>query len=250
MSISQNSVTAPRFPEAKQLVGEGNWQEYKREVVLAVQSRSLMGYLDGTIAKPLPTTSASPGSYGGTIYPAIAATPFYSAIPHFEEWITCDTITTSIIVTNIIDLLVSKYKKCNEQKIHIVDMALRKEVYDPEVSMEDHEMKMRNLLKKLHNASGTCSNSQFPLIVIASMPKEWKLDLYLDKKGEVEEEERETKKIKALLAKNPMAFALVMQSTTADTVEVNVVDTNLEPSELYLLAAEADNADGGKVLLF
>ncbi|KIK52650.1 hypothetical protein GYMLUDRAFT_179909, partial [Collybiopsis luxurians FD-317 M1] len=103
MSVSQNSVTAPRFPEAKQLIGEDNWREYKREVVLAVQSRSLMGYLDGTIPKPLPTTSASPGSYGRSVYPAIAATPYYSAIPHFEEWITRDAITTSIIVTNIVD---------------------------------------------------------------------------------------------------------------------------------------------------
>src|ERR1700750_3202171 len=92
-------------------------------------------------------------------------------------------------------------------------------MYDPDTTMEDHEKVMRNLLKKLHNAGGHCTDSQFRLIIIASLPKEWKPDvcnvpgttseaaftylhgLYLEKREEREEEERDMKRVKALLVK-------------------------------------------------
>ncbi|KAE9406178.1 hypothetical protein BT96DRAFT_987869 [Gymnopus androsaceus JB14] len=40
--------------------------------------------------------------------------------------------------------------------------------------MEEHEKKMKNLLKTLHNLGGACNNYQFRLIVITSMPEAWK----------------------------------------------------------------------------
>ena len=98
MSSNTSRITAPRFPESKQLSGEDSWREYKREVLLAVGSRGLTGYLDGTIVKPLP------GVQGGTVYPPTATTtPIYSTTPFLEEWLARDAITTSIIVTNTTD---------------------------------------------------------------------------------------------------------------------------------------------------
>ncbi|KIK52276.1 hypothetical protein GYMLUDRAFT_251322 [Collybiopsis luxurians FD-317 M1] len=294
-TTSQSLVTAPRFPKAKQLVGEDNWREYKREVLLTVQSRSLMGYLSGTIPQPSSTHLTTSPTY------------IYSTTPLPEEWSARDAITKSVIVTNIADPvglgvdetknsasiwkgLVDKFKKWNKQKIKLADDALRKCIYDPKTPMEEHEKKMCNLLKRLHNAGGTCTDEQFRLIVIASVPKEWKPDvqnvpgtdsesaftflhaLYLEKRQEVDEEERDLKRVKALMAKYPEVYAAAAQSTQSghtkarcwasgggmegkapkwwqsktdgtntnvammDT-QVNAIETNLDPSELYVLAA-------------
>ncbi|KAF5377741.1 hypothetical protein D9757_009387 [Collybiopsis confluens] len=232
MSTSQSIVTAPRFPEAKQLIGEENWKEYKREVLLAVRSRSLMGYLEGTILQPTPPYS----------FTTTTPTVIYSTTPLPEEWVARNAITSSIIITNIVDpvglgvdeskdspaiwnALVQKFERRNEQKIHLADSALRKCSYKSESTMEEHEKRMRNLLKKFHDVGGTCTDEQFRLIVLASLPKEWKSDvrnvpgtdsesaltflhaLYLEKREELDKEERDLQKVKALIAKYPDTYA-------------------------------------------
>ncbi|KIK62673.1 hypothetical protein GYMLUDRAFT_242322 [Collybiopsis luxurians FD-317 M1] len=210
---------APRFPEAKQLVGEDNWREYKREVLLAVQSHGLKAYLEGTIVKltaMLLINTQTP-------------TNIFSKLPLPEEWVSHNAIITSIIVTNIVDpvslgldedetsaviwtALVSRFEKCNEQKIHLADSALHKCIYNTDTTMEEHERKMQNLLKCLHNTGewkpdvrnvpGTDSESAFTFLHA----------LYLEKKDEADEEERDLKKVKVLLAKNPNVYASVMQT--------------------------------------
>ncbi|KAE9386319.1 hypothetical protein BT96DRAFT_1006199 [Gymnopus androsaceus JB14] len=82
--------------------------------------------------------------------------------------------------------------------------------------MEDHKKKMKNLLQMLKEYGGTCNNPQFCLIVIASLPLDWKQDsrnvpgtsskdafiflhsLYLEKQQECELSEKDEKQVKAL----------------------------------------------------
>ncbi|KAJ3863729.1 hypothetical protein EV359DRAFT_42560, partial [Lentinula novae-zelandiae] len=91
-------VNIPRLPDEKLLVGEENWRPFKREILFAVQSRGLTGYMDGTIPKPTPRTE----DYPGPIYPT-TATPLYSPTPYPEEWELRDRLVAGAIVSNIVD---------------------------------------------------------------------------------------------------------------------------------------------------
>ncbi|KIK53183.1 hypothetical protein GYMLUDRAFT_102561, partial [Collybiopsis luxurians FD-317 M1] len=62
-------------------------------VLLAVQSRGLKGYLEGTIVK---LTAMS-------LISTQTPTNIFSKLPLPEEWVSHDAIVTSIIVTNIVD---------------------------------------------------------------------------------------------------------------------------------------------------
>lgn len=91
-----NSPNIPRLPDEKQLIGEDNWRPFKREITLAIQSRGLNGYLDGTIPRP--------SSYPGPIYPSThATTPLFSATPCPEEWELRDRLVAGAIISNITD---------------------------------------------------------------------------------------------------------------------------------------------------
>ncbi|KAJ3858692.1 hypothetical protein EV359DRAFT_87353 [Lentinula novae-zelandiae] len=237
-----NSPNIPRLPDEKQLVGEENWRPYKREILFAVQARGLSGYIDGSIPKP--------NSYPGPIYPVSQPpTPLFSPTPCLEEWELCDRLIARAIVSNITDpvglgvdktkrsseiwqMLVKRFEKRDEQRIHLADTNLRQEKYEPlEDTMEDHEKKMRNLLKKVHDLGGTATDAQFRRIVISSMPNDWRQDirsvpgtssaeaftylhtLWYQKEEERKEEERDTKCVKALMAHS--------QSTTMDQPQAN-----------------------------
>ncbi|KAJ3863325.1 hypothetical protein EV359DRAFT_82495 [Lentinula novae-zelandiae] len=226
-----NLVNIPRLPDEKQLAGEENWRPFKREILFAVQLRGLTGYMDGTIPKPTPRTQ----DYPGPIYPTMA-TPPYSPTPHPEEWELRDRLVGGAIVSNIVDPiglgvdemkraseiwqnLIKRFEKRDEQQIHLAETGLRREVFDPSTdTMESHEKKMRNLLKRVHDLGGTTTDAQFRRIVIFSMPPEWRQDvrtvpgnssanaftylqtLWYQREEERKEEERDTKRVKVLMA--------------------------------------------------
>lgn len=224
-----SSLNIPRLPEEKQLAGEENWRPYKWEILFAVQSRGLTGYIEGTIPKP--------NSYLQPIYPAVQATttPWSSPTPFPEEWDARDRLVAGTIISNITDpvrlgidetkwaseiwtALVKRFKKQDEQRIHLADTSLCQEKFDPaESTMEDHEKRMRNLIKKVHDLGGTVTDTQFRHIVISSMPPEWRQDvrsmpgnssadaftyfhtLWYEKEEERREDEHDTKRVKALM---------------------------------------------------
>ncbi|KAJ3862763.1 hypothetical protein EV359DRAFT_83007 [Lentinula novae-zelandiae] len=183
-----NSPNIPRLPDEKQLVGEENWRLYKREILFAVQSKGLTGYIDSTIPKP--------NSYPGPIYPSTQlTTPLFSPTPYPEEWEAHDRLVAGAIVSNIIDPvglgidgttrvaniwmnLIKHFEKRDEQRIHLADTSLRQQKFDPsESTMEDHEKKMQNLIMKVHDLRGTTTDAQFRWIVILSIPQEWRQDV-------------------------------------------------------------------------
>ncbi|KAJ3858338.1 hypothetical protein EV359DRAFT_87888 [Lentinula novae-zelandiae] len=94
------------------------------------------------------------------------------------------------------------------------------------MTMEEHKKRMRNLLKKVHDLGGTMTNAQFRRIIISLMPPGWRQDvrsvpgtlsadaftylhtLWYEKEEERKEEERDSKRVKALMAahsNNPAA---------------------------------------------
>ncbi|KAJ3860244.1 hypothetical protein EV359DRAFT_27663, partial [Lentinula novae-zelandiae] len=87
-----------------------NWRPYKREILFAVQSKGVTGYIDGTIPKP--------NSYPGPIYPTTQqTTPLFSPTPFPEEWEACDRLVAGAIVSNITDpvgLGIDKTKRASE----------------------------------------------------------------------------------------------------------------------------------------
>ncbi|KAE9403707.1 hypothetical protein BT96DRAFT_936149 [Gymnopus androsaceus JB14] len=124
--------------------------------------------------------------------------------------------------------LVKKYEACDKQQIHLTDTALCAHKFNPDTStMEEHEKKMKNLLKTLHNPRGACNDHQFRLIVIASIPKTWK-DYILNVPGifSAESNDRDgdivQNKVAALFAEYVAAHSA---STTAASTKGN--QTNL-----------------------
>ncbi|KAE9399981.1 hypothetical protein BT96DRAFT_993437, partial [Gymnopus androsaceus JB14] len=182
-STGNSPLNVPTFPETSQLSGQDTWRAFKDCVELNVQVRGLTGYLDGSIPKP---TSAT------YIYIAQSASPIDSVTPSPGEWNQCERMVASIIFLNCTDpvgigiecsdtahktwqYLIKKYEARDEQRIHIADTLLREHKFNPDsTTMEEHEKKMKNLLKQLHNLGGTCNDYQFRMIVIASMPESWK----------------------------------------------------------------------------
>ncbi|KAE9388296.1 hypothetical protein BT96DRAFT_947713 [Gymnopus androsaceus JB14] len=183
MSSGNSPLNVPMFPKASQLSGQDTWRAFKDRVELNVQVRGLHGHLSGSTPKPTPATY---------IYTAQTSSLPNSQYPSPGEWNQCDRMVASIIYLNCTDpigigierddaaaktwkYLVKKYEARDEQQIHIANTNLREHKFNPETtSMEEHEKKMKNLLKTLHNLGGTCNNYQFRLIVIASMPEAWK----------------------------------------------------------------------------
>ncbi|KAE9397906.1 hypothetical protein BT96DRAFT_940552 [Gymnopus androsaceus JB14] len=183
MASGNSLLNVPSFPEAAQLLGQDTWRAFKDRVELNVQVRGLGGYLDGSIPKP---TAAM------YIYTAQSASPVDSLFPSPGEWNQRERMVASIVFLNCTDpigigidrgdtahktwqYLIKKYEAKDEQRIHIADTLLRQHKFDPEsTTMEEHEKKMKNLLKQLHNLGGTCNDYQFRMIVIASMPEAWK----------------------------------------------------------------------------
>ncbi|KAE9387122.1 hypothetical protein BT96DRAFT_1005429 [Gymnopus androsaceus JB14] len=221
MSTNPSNVSIPRFPKDNQLDGDRNWHTYKHECILALKARSLLQYVEGKIIQPLQSISQTTQTTTPT------QTQIWSSTPLYKEWVAQDATATSIIVTNIRDpvgvgveddkssaviwkFLTDKYEKQVEQQIHLADTALRSHTYKPE-TMGEH-----------------VTIPQFRLIVIASLPLDWKQDtrsvpstssedaftflhsLYLEKQQERESSERDKKRVKALLAS---------QNTTAAAVE-------------------------------
>ncbi|KAJ3860385.1 hypothetical protein EV359DRAFT_85377 [Lentinula novae-zelandiae] len=157
-------------------------------------------------------------------------------MPYPEEWEARDRLVAGAIVSNIIDpiglgvdetkqaskiwlSLIKHFEKCDEQRIHLADTGLQHGVFDPTTdTMESHEKKMQNLLKKVHDLGGTTTDAQFRQIVIFSMPPEWRQcvrtvpgstsadvftyleTLWYQREEERKEEERDTKRVKALMA--------------------------------------------------
>ncbi|GAV99168.1 retrotransposon Ty1-copia subclass [Lentinula edodes] len=237
MSSSTNMPNVQRFPTGIALEGEDNWWPYKREVSLAVESKGLQGYLHGTIAKP---SDAKPAvtvtSPEGTTTTPTVTTPPYSQTPSPEEWYARDRYVVSTIVSNIIDPtglgvdyteaaseiwqeLVKQFEQKSEELLLFHDSNLRAHRYAyPEETMEEHKRTMRNLLRRATNAGAVITDGQFRVIVLASLPKDWDADIrhlpgrtsseafihlqgiWLQREKRRGEEEREEKKVKALLA--------------------------------------------------
>ncbi|GAW02791.1 retrovirus-related pol polyprotein [Lentinula edodes] len=248
--MSTNQVNVPIFPEESKLTGKDSWSRLKAAVELTAQLRGYTGYLDGTIVKP---ASSLYSSAAGSIYPPVTATPAYSTTPYPEEWYMRDRFVAATINLNTVDAtglgidlaksaaniwkdLTEKFERKDEQLIYLADHALRTEKFNPDsCTMEDHEKKMKNLKKKLTDVGGTLTDAQFRIIILASVPTDWKPEtrnvpgkgsdevfihlytVYLERKSESNEIEQ-SNKVRALIAKEIMAaMPAQSQSTIAAT---------------------------------
>ncbi|KAJ3920989.1 hypothetical protein F5877DRAFT_65260, partial [Lentinula edodes] len=201
MSSSPNMPNVQRFPTGITLKGEDNWWPYKREVSLAVESKGLQGYLHGTIPKP---SNAKPAvtvtSPEGTTTTPTATTPPYSQTPSPKEWYMRNQYVASTIVSNIVD----------PTGLGVDYTESASDIWGELVKQFEQ--------KKATNAGAVIMDGQFRVIVLASLPRDWDTDIrhlpgktsseafiylqgiWLQREKRRSEEEREEKKIKALLA--------------------------------------------------
>ncbi|GAW10064.1 retrovirus-related pol polyprotein [Lentinula edodes] len=216
LSTGNQTATLPTFPESFQLSGQDTWKAFKDRVELNVEFRGLKGYLHGTIPKPSPAT-----------YVYTSITPSFPSSLHLspEEWNQRKRLVAAMIYLNCTDPIGSR----DEELILLTNTALREQKYDPATTtMEDHEKKMNNLLKRLRNLGGAVDDFQYRLIVIKSMPKEWKENvlnvpgrtsseaftylkhLYINKVEPLDnEDQRIQKKVAALVAPHIAAHPVI-----------------------------------------
>ncbi|KAE9398394.1 hypothetical protein BT96DRAFT_940173 [Gymnopus androsaceus JB14] len=110
------------------------------------------------------------------IYTAQTASPVDSLSPSPGKWNQRERMVASIIYLNCTDpigigiergdtahktwqYLTKKYESRDEQHIHIADTTLCEHKFNPKTTtMEEHEKRLKNLLKALHNLGGTCND--------------------------------------------------------------------------------------------
>ncbi|KAF8830805.1 hypothetical protein HHX47_DHR2000963 [Lentinula edodes] len=265
--MSTTQVNVPIFPEESKLTGKDSWSRFKAAVELTAQLRGYTGYLDGTIVKP---ASSLYSTAAGSVYPAVTATPAYSTTPYPEEWYMRDRFVAATINLNTIDAtglgidltkssaniwkdLTEKFERKDEQLIYLADHALRTEKFDPDsCTMEDHEKKMKNLKKKLTDVGGTLTDPQFRIIILSSVPIDWKPEtrnvpgkgsdeafihlhtVYIERKSESNELEQ-SNKVRALIAKEVLAAIPVqapMAATTGTRTERLICSNPFCPSKI------------------
>ncbi|GAW03636.1 Retrovirus-related Pol polyprotein from transposon TNT 1-94 Includes: ame: Full=Protease [Lentinula edodes] len=184
-------VNIPRLPDEKQLIDEDNWRPFK----------------PNPNHRKLPEVNISGGTNPGV--------QCYT-VPRGVGSLGVDKTKRA---SEIWQSLIKRFEKHDEQRIHLAETSLRHKVFDPLTdTMEAHEKKMRNLLRKVHDLGGTMTDAQFRQITIFSMPPDWRQDvrtvpgtssteaftylqtLWYQREEERKEEERDMKRVKALMA--------------------------------------------------
>lgn len=85
--------SVPLFPEERRLKGQENYGRFKDFVISAVRSRGLMGYLQGSLPQPAPTSSSI----------LLSASPVNSSTPNIDEWMFREGYVSGLIYQNIVD---------------------------------------------------------------------------------------------------------------------------------------------------
>jgi hypothetical protein len=179
MSSSQPSV----FMLASDEKFDGsNWVEWKGTITSAAKSRGLDGYLKDTVTKP---AALSPGQA------APPPTTFWgSKTPTAEEWQQRDAHTKGMVILNVknpighgvkmdgtaaeawksltdIHDAVSDIGKIN------ADTKLRSLCHMDGADLDEHIRALRTAWNRYNAQGGTMSDSDFHIVVLASMPKKW-----------------------------------------------------------------------------
>jgi gag-polypeptide of LTR copia-type len=95
------------FSEEQKFNGD-NLLQWKSNITQLLGSKGLLGYIDGTIAKPTPPTQTpqtSESSTSETTQTTLAITPIYSNTPTLDEWIFRDRLTRGHITLNCTDTI-------------------------------------------------------------------------------------------------------------------------------------------------
>ena len=100
--------------EEQKFNGE-NFLQWKTNIYQLLGSKGLLGYIDGTIPKPIATTTiptstptvtstSTESATPTTITPAVTATPIYSTMPTLDEWMFRDHLARGHITLNCTDI--------------------------------------------------------------------------------------------------------------------------------------------------
>lgn len=187
--ISSNS-NVPIFPEDKRLKGQENYTAYSSYVISVCRSKSLLGYLLGTIPNPGIVAPAATT----TTTPTVTTTPATPApaapAPTMEEWTAREGFVAGMIYQNIndpaahgitpeMDAVVMwnrlKAKFVVTSLIH-QDIALKKlERYKlaEDGKLDDHLQELAKLQGEANALGCAIGDAQMIAITLASLPASW-----------------------------------------------------------------------------
>jgi hypothetical protein len=165
-----------------------NWAEWKETIMSAAKSRGVMGYLEGTIQRPAtPPISSDP-----TLIP-LPTTPtvfWGSKIPTQDEWEQRNAYAQGLIALNVKNPIghgikldgtaAESWKSLTDVQDKVTDIgrlaagnALRSIRHTDGADIDAHFCSLRKAWKRYNDQGGKMDDTEFRMIILASMPKEW-----------------------------------------------------------------------------
>jgi hypothetical protein len=167
------------MPEADRFKGN-NFPRFKSLLIAGAKARGVLGYLDGSISKPI----------GPVPYQPTAATVWYSRNSSEEEWEMRDAYTQAMIITNIdnpvgygitdsmtaagaYNALTDIYDKKSDLGLVTAERALRDTLYVDGANFDEFISDARMKWTAVNDQGGSITDTQFRGILLNALPHSW-----------------------------------------------------------------------------
>jgi hypothetical protein len=165
-----------------------NWTEWKGLIISAAKSRGVMGYLDGTIPRP---ATPSPGTDpNDTPLPSTPTVYWGSKRPSQDEWEQRNAYAQGLVALNVKNPVghgvklegtaAESWKSLTDVQDKVTDIGrltagnlLRSIRHTEGSDLDTHFCALRKAWKRYNDQGGKMGDTEFRMVVLASMPKEW-----------------------------------------------------------------------------
>ena len=165
-----------------------NWTEWKESIISTAKSCGVMGYLDGTIPRPAtPTPSNSPSDIP---LPTMLTVYWGSKRPSQDEWEQHNAYAQGLIALNVKNPIrhgvnlegtaAESWKLPTVIQDKVTDIGrltagnLLRSIHHTEGSdLDVHFCVLWKAWKKYNDQGGKMDDTEFQMVILASMPKEW-----------------------------------------------------------------------------
>ena len=174
------------LPTEERLDGS-NWAEWKELIISAAKSRGVMGYLEGTPRPATPSPSADPSTI------PIHATPMIcwgSKKPSQDKWEWRNAYAQGLIALNVKNpvghginldgMAAESWKSLTNVQDKVTDIRrlasgniLQSICYTEGNDLDTHFCVLQKAWKRYNDQGGRMDDTDFHMVVLASMPREW-----------------------------------------------------------------------------
>ena len=165
-----------------------NWTKWKELIISAAKSCGVMGYLEGTIQRPV---TPSPGTDPSTIPLPITPTAYWGLkSPSQDEWEQCNAYAQGLIALNVKNpighrvnltgMAAKSWKSLTDIQDKVTDIrrltarnSLQSICHTKGNDLNAHFCLLQKAWKRYNNQRGKMDDTEFWMVVLASMLREW-----------------------------------------------------------------------------